>query len=137
MNAPTKTSIPIPIPQHDLTRDPIDAAAVLKRCGGDAKFAAAVTDRFRTQAVAEVGKIEQALARNDADGLKRAAHNLKSMAGYMAADSAVELAKQIEALGQANRLSEVSPLLAALKSEIERAVAWITQHQGNNVARVA
>jgi len=137
MNAPIKTSIPIPIPQHNPTRDPVDAAAVLKRCGGDAKFAAAVTDRFRTQAVAEVGKIEQALARNDADGLKRAAHNLKSMAGYMAADSAVELAKQIEALGQANRLSEISPLLAALKSEIERAVAWITQHQGNNVARVA
>jgi HPt (histidine-containing phosphotransfer) domain-containing protein len=137
MNVPTKASIPIPIPAQNLPRDPIDTTAVLKRCGGDPNFAAAVIERFRTQAGAEIAKLDKALAEKDTNGLSRAAHNLKSMSAYMAADSAVELAKQIEALGHANRLSDVPPLLALLRSEIERAVAWIAQNQNSPVAQCA
>ena len=106
---------------------PIDVAAVLKRCGGDPSFAAAVTERFRVQAGDEVAKIEQALAASDAPTLCRAAHSLKSMAAYMGAECAVTFARQIEDLGHANRLDETGRPLGLLRQEIERAIAWITQ----------
>jgi diguanylate cyclase (GGDEF)-like protein len=137
MNESAKTPISQPISPQTPPHGGIDAAAVLKRCGGDQKFAAAVTERFRTQAGKEVGKLEQALSSNDAAELSRAAHTVKSMAAYMAADNAVELAKQIESLGRANRLEDVLPLLASLRSEIERAVAWIAQNSANNVTKCA
>src|SRR5262249_42585574 len=110
---------------------PIDSAAVLKRCGGDPKFMAAVSERFRTQAVAQVIKIEEALSATDADGTSRAAHSMKSMSAYMAADTAVELAKQIESLGRDKRLADIAAPLALLRTEVERTVAWLTQHAAN------
>jgi diguanylate cyclase (GGDEF)-like protein len=116
---------------------PIDLAAVLKRCGGDPKFAAAVTERFRTQAGAEVTKIEQALASANPEFLSRTAHTLKSMAAYMAAERAVELARQIEHLGREKQLETVAPLLAALRAEIDRATTWITQNRTETAARCA
>jgi diguanylate cyclase (GGDEF)-like protein len=137
MNAPQQSSIPIPIIPTAPARGPIDPAAVLKRCGGDTKFAAAITSRFRAQAANEVGKIEQALAANDAETVARIAHSTKSMAAYMAADTAVELAKQIEALGRAGNLAEVAPMLKSLRAEIERAVAWIAANESAVVAQCA
>jgi diguanylate cyclase (GGDEF)-like protein len=113
---------------------PIDMGAVLKRCGGDATFAAAVTERFRVQAGNELAKIEQALAASDAAALCRAAHSLKSMAAYMSANAAVNLAREIEDLGHAARLTETNRALAQLRTEIERAVAWITQNNATGAA---
>lgn len=111
-----------------ISQPPIDSAAVLNRCGGDPKFAAAITERFRAQAVGQVQKIEEALAAKDADATSRAAHSMKSMCAYMAADAAVELSKQIESLGKANRLPEIAAPLASLRTQIELAVAWISQN---------
>ncbi len=116
------------------TRAPVDPAALLKRCGGDPKFAAAVTERFRVQALKEVDKIGETLALHDAEGVSRTAHSLKSMAAYMAADRAVELARQIESLGRANDLVVIEPLLTSLRSEIELAIAWINKTAGNKSA---
>jgi putative two-component system response regulator len=116
---------------------PVDLSAVLKRCGGDAKFAAAVTERFRAQATDEVIRIEQALASGDIEAMRRAAHSLKSMTAYMAADSASELAKQIEDFGRANQLTSVPQLLVRLRQEVGAATAWITQNALSAPARCA
>jgi putative two-component system response regulator len=107
---------------------PIDLAAVLMRCGGDRQFAIAVTQRFRTQAAGEVEKIANALGQKDAATIGRVAHGLKSMAAYVAANSASELAKQIEDLGRAGNLSELEPLLAKLRQEVTEATVWLAQH---------
>ena len=110
---------------------PINLDAVLNRCGGDQKFAAAVTRKFVTQAPPEVAKIEQFLLAGDVDSMRRSAHSLKSMAAFMACDSVTNLAKQIEDLGHANRLSDVTPLLPELKSNVRRATDWLAIN--NNV----
>ncbi|HWB53616.1 MAG TPA: response regulator, partial [Tepidisphaeraceae bacterium] len=106
---------------------PIDASAILKRCGGDAKFAASITEHFRVQAAGEVAQIEQALASSNVDGLRRAAHNLKSMAAYVSADTASALAKEIEDLARQQQLGPIPPLLERLRSETDRAIRWISQ----------
>jgi putative two-component system response regulator len=104
---------------------PIDRAAVLSRCGGDAAFAAAVTERFRAQAPGEVTKIQTAFAANNADLVRRTAHSLKSMSAYMSADSAAKVAAQIEDLAESNQMATVSPLITQLQTEIERAMTWL------------
>lgn len=107
------------------TGEPINRSAILVRCGGDAAFAAAVTERFRSQAPAEVNKLQGALAANDADRLRRTAHSLKSMCAYVSFDTGAKLAAQIEELAMQNRVSDSPPLIAQLRIEIDRAVRWI------------
>jgi putative two-component system response regulator len=114
-----------PSPNESL-RAPIDRSAVLLRCSGDAAFALAVTERFRSQAPGELAKIQSALSSADADALRRTAHSLKSMCAYVSADSAAKLASQIEQLATSNQLPAVAPLLAQLRSEIDRAIQWLS-----------
>lgn len=54
--------------------------------------------------------IKTGLASNDADGVKRAAHNLKSSTGYLGALQLSELARLIEESAAANDLSNTAPL---------------------------
>lgn len=104
---------------------PIDYSAVLKRCSGDAKFASMVIERFRAQAGTEVERVAQALAAKDFDTLRRSAHSLKSMAAFVSADSASNLARQIEELARQQQIEPVAPLFADLRTQVERAVQWI------------
>lgn len=108
-------------------RLPIDMAAVLKRCGGDAEFADSVIERFRVQGVREVGRITQALAEGDGEGLYRLAHNVKSMAAFVAADTVSDLAKQVEDFARGKELAQVPPLLVRLREEIDILTAWLTE----------
>jgi HPt (histidine-containing phosphotransfer) domain-containing protein len=110
---------------------------MLERCGGDRSFAAAVSERFRTQAVEEVARVERALDAADADTMRRNAHNLKSMAGYMGARTAAELSKQVEQLARENRLGDAAPVVAQLRREIERAVECIRSNVGSNATLCA
>jgi putative two-component system response regulator len=120
-SGPAASSAAVPV----ASAAPIDLSAVLKRCGGDPKFANAVTERFRSQAGNEVTRIEQALNAGDAALLTRAAHSLKSMTAYMGADQTSALARQIEELGRENQLAKASPLLDSLRKQIDEAVGWI------------
>jgi diguanylate cyclase (GGDEF)-like protein len=107
----------------------IDFQVILKRCGGDLKFATALVARFRAQAGNDVEKIEGLLLAGDADGLARAAHSMKSAAAYVSADRAADVARKIEALvrGGAN-LSEVQSLVRQLRKEILKAESWFAQN---------
>jgi putative two-component system response regulator len=130
--APPKEQAPAPAPPAVATpvarRQPIDMEAVTKRYGGDLGFAAAIGKRFQTQAGGEVSKIVEALARGDADSVRRLAHSLKSMAAYVAADLACDLSRQIENLCTENRFAEVPPLVHQLREEVDRAIAWIAEN---------
>jgi len=102
--------------------------AILKRCGGDAKFANALIARFRSQAASDVSKMEQLLLAGDADGLARAAHSMKSAAAYVSADAASDAARQIEATVRGGApLSQAEPLVLRLREEILKAESWFAQ----------
>ncbi|HZK81396.1 MAG TPA: response regulator [Humisphaera sp.] len=118
-------------------RDPVDFAVILKLCGGDANFAGAMMERFKSNAGVEIAKIEQALAAGNADSVRRAAHSLKSMAAYMSASAASALAARIESLGHGNALADVPPLLASLRSQVELTIQWITQNGAASVKQCA
>jgi len=63
--------------------------------------------------------IKTGLAANDADSVKRAAHNLKSSTGYLGAMQLSELARQIEEGAAANDLSNTGELYEQAQSMFE------------------
>ncbi len=107
---------------------PINLSLLLERCGGDPRFAAAVVEKFRTQARLEVDRMQTALTDGDVDALRRAAHGLKSMAAYLSADAAAKLSKQIEDSASEQRLDDLASSVADLRAEIERVTAWIARN---------
>jgi putative two-component system response regulator len=133
----TPAATDLPISLKSSVSPPVDLDAVLKRCGGDAQFAAAITERFRSQAGHEVQRIQQELEQNSTDNAGRAAHSLKSMAAYMAADRVADLAKQIEELCSLDQLADVPPLVVLLTNEVARATTWIAQRTGALLTRSA
>jgi putative two-component system response regulator len=133
----TMDDIPEELPMNTPDSAPVDFSAVLKRCGGDSKFATAVADRFRAHAGPEIERLTSALAAGDADTVRRAAHTLKSMAAYMGADAVSELAKDIEHIAAEKRLAEIPPLAVRLQEQTTRALEWIAQNEKDLLARCA
>ncbi len=104
---------------------PLNMQSVLKRCGSDAKFAAALVDRFRNQAGGEVARLEAAITAGNAADIQRIAHSLKSMAAYVGADAPSELSRRIEELAQRNCLGEIPAVFAQLRDRIAQTIQWI------------
>ena len=63
--------------------------------------------------------IREAVARNDAAALRKAAHTLKSSSASLGALALAALCKGLEALGRTNRLTEAATVLPALLTEGE------------------
>ena len=106
----------------------IDFNAIAERCGADAEFVAGLTKRFSEHAPAEVQRLSDALASNDRDAFRRAAHTMRSMSAYVTADHAAELCRQLEELACSDRLSETAAIVQSLQSEIHQIADWITHH---------
>jgi putative two-component system response regulator len=115
----------------------VDINGVLKRCGGDPKFAAAVIERFCKQAPIEVARIETALEANDAEVLRRSAHSLKSMAAYMGAETVSEFARQIEDMARLDTLGEVPHKFVQLRVEVSRAIESTATDALSDLAKCA
>lgn len=107
---------------------PIKWELVIGRCGGDVAFAAAIAGRFAAQAPAELVRIEESLAKGDAEAVRRYAHSLKSMAAYVSAERALAICKRIEDLARAGQLTDVSRILPELQEQMKRATGWIARN---------
>ena len=63
--------------------------------------------------------IREAVARNDAAALRRAAHTLKSSSASLGALVLAALCKDLEAMGRTDRIAEAATVLPALLTEGE------------------
>ena len=99
---------------------PVDAgeeAALLARFGSR-KFLNGMTKIFRTDAAKTLQLIREAIAQNDAEALRRAAHAIKGSAANFLAKDAVEAAYRLEAMGRENDLSGAEAGCRRLEEEI-------------------
>ena len=94
----------------------IDANAFedLKQVAG-ADFIGELIHAFLDDAPQLIKQLEAALAANDAESFRRAAHSLKSNAASFGANHLSSLAKQLEMLGRENKLDEIGGGLKALE----------------------
>jgi HPt (histidine-containing phosphotransfer) domain-containing protein len=101
----------------------IDRAAsdrLLESCGGDAEFLAEMLDTYFEDCPAQFAAMEAALATGDADGLRRAAHSLKSNSATFGALAFSAQAREIEMLAKQGDLQGAAPKAAVLAAEYPR-----------------
>jgi CheY-like chemotaxis protein len=85
-----------------------------------ADFIGEVIEVFNEDAPKLLHDMQQALTTNDADLFRRAAHSLKSNSAEFGAVKLSEMAKELEMLGKAGRLTEVSEKVARAEAEYEK-----------------
>ena len=84
-----------------------------------ADFINEVIEVFNEDAPKLLQDLQQALTANDADLFRRAAHSLKSNSAAFGAVKLSEMAKELEIMGKAGRLAEVSEKVARAEAEYE------------------
>lgn len=88
-------------------------------------FARKLMQVYMDQAPTDLQRLTDAIAAEDADGTRRAAHALKSASANVGGATVSGLFRQIETLGRENRLAEVAPVFAAAQHELVRLLAAI------------
>jgi HPt (histidine-containing phosphotransfer) domain-containing protein len=104
----------------------IDRQAALSRVGGDIELLKEIATLFLDDYPRVLKDLQDAAARGDAHGVERTAHGLKGSVATFGASAAVSAALELEGMGRARQLAEVSQVLntlevalAALRPELE------------------
>jgi HPt (histidine-containing phosphotransfer) domain-containing protein len=85
--------------------------------GRDPDFLAEMLETYFDDSPRQLAALEAALAAGDADGLRRAAHSLKSNSATFGALAFAAKAKEIEMLAKEGDLHGAAPKTAALAAE--------------------
>jgi signal transduction histidine kinase/DNA-binding response OmpR family regulator len=97
---------------------PWNQAEALDRIGGDKELLQELCHIFLEESPKLLGKLQQAIAAGDSDGVMRAAHSLKGEASYLGAGGTSQAARQLEDMGRNKDLSRASDTLVVLEREV-------------------
>ena len=102
-------------------QDYLDPAALdnLRAMAGDPAFLAELIDTFLEDAPQLLDDLRQALDKEDAAGVRLAAHSLKSNGADFGATTFSALCQQLEMLGKSGQLAGAEALLTQVKEEFE------------------
>jgi CheY-like chemotaxis protein/HPt (histidine-containing phosphotransfer) domain-containing protein len=114
-----------PPPASAATSPPFELQTVLNRCSGKAALAALVLDKFESQAIDALVKIQSHAAAGDADELARASHAIKGTAGTLGANSLQSIAGRLEEMGRARDIALAKDAIEHLRVEVQRCVTHI------------
>jgi two-component system sensor histidine kinase/response regulator len=101
----------------------LDRESALARLDGDEAFFAELTRLFLEDAPELLRKMDSAIGSGDGDGLQRAAHGMKSAAGYLGATAVVAAAGTLETLASRHELELARDRLRELNHQYERLLA--------------
>ena len=107
---------------YDMSMTTIDRQTFddLKQMSGE-EFIVELIDTFLDDAPKLAAEMHAALAAQDSDSFRRAAHSLKSNAATFGATRLAELMKRLEALGRENRLTDAGDQLSLLDEALKSA----------------
>ena len=95
----------------------INVESLLEGVGGDRKLLNELVSLFSADAPKLLARCNRAIARNDADSLKKAAHALKGSVANFDAGRAFEAVRQLEKSGR-----DAHAAFAVAKSEVSRLI---------------
>ncbi len=106
--------------QQKQTRTPrvFDEAALLCRVEGDTQLLREIVDLFQSECQRMLGDVKSALDRRDAKALENAAHAFKGSVGNFCADTAVEIARNLESAARAEDLTGAERVFQSLLVEV-------------------
>jgi CheY-like chemotaxis protein len=111
------SSKPVAAPPPQPENDASGEAALLARFG-DRKFLLGMIRIFQTDSEKTLARIREAIAQQDAEGLRTAAHALKGSAANFLARTAVDAAYQLEVMGRERNLGGAESACRHLETEI-------------------
>jgi HPt (histidine-containing phosphotransfer) domain-containing protein len=107
----------------------VDPAVVARLAAAmGSAFAAELVDTFTEDARDQIAALDRALGAGDVDGVRRAAHSLKSTSETVGASRLGAAARELEAVARAGSLAGAGDHLAGLAAEydaVARALAEI------------
>lgn len=98
--------------------------------GGDPAFLAELIDTFLEDAPPLLNNLQQALGKEDAAGVRLAAHSLKSNGADFGATTFSALCQQLELLGKSGQLTGAEALLSRINEEFENVKAALEAIRG-------
>lgn len=128
----------VPLPAVEAER-PVDVEALLRRCMGDAQFAARTLEKFSRRALEDVELLRSGIKAANIQSATRLALNLKDAATDISANPLRRLAFEIETAGLARDMHCIEQCLSRLDREASRcrdflpeALRQITQLSAGN-----
>jgi CheY-like chemotaxis protein len=98
----------------------LDKATALANLGGDEHVLAEVAHLFLVECSRLMSEVREAIRRNNALALERAAHTIKGSVRTFAAQKAYETARRLEELGREGKLKDAEGVYENLEAEIDR-----------------
>ena len=101
-------------------KDTFDLSKALDVVDGDKEFFSEIVNLFLEDLPENVAQIREAIDKNDASELERAAHSLKGSVGNFGAKRAFEEAYRLEVLGKEGRIDEADGTFAELEEGLKK-----------------
>ena len=98
----------------------LNTAELLNRLDGDRELLAELIDVFLPDAEGMLQCVSEAVARQDATAVGRAAHKIKGSLSIFSSSAATETAQLLETMGRNQDLSLAREVLAQLEQQVER-----------------
>jgi len=126
---PTLASDSLELPRENI----FDVEQALERVDGDDKLLAEVAGMFCTESVKMMKDVRDALRRDDALSLERAAHKLKGSLGAFCAHAACEAAEKLEVMGHTGDLRAAEEAGDLLEAELTRLLPLLGELEKESV----
>ncbi|MDA0313438.1 MAG: Hpt domain-containing protein [Gemmatimonadetes bacterium] len=84
---------------------------------------------YASEAPSVIQRLEDAIAAQDADGVRSAAHSLKSSSGNIRSDRFAAMLEELEQLGRNGKTSEATAYYTALRAEYDAVMAYLAAQQ--------
>lgn len=118
------------IPQTDCI---VDVPTLLEEVGGDVELLNEMLGIFREDCPRLVEEIKSAVAGDDAEALRKAAHSIKGMLGGIGADAAFQTALKMENAGRGDETVNPREILPTLERDVERVLAALDTRKEDGV----
>jgi two-component system, sensor histidine kinase and response regulator len=102
-----------------------DPSYALMQAGGDPSLLAQLVDLFRIYAPAQLEAVHEALRREDAAAVARAAHTLKGSMSVLISREKLDVLHDVEQLGRQGRLGEAETRLPAVEALVADLIATV------------
>ena len=125
-----------PAPEPVADAEALDAAGVeaLRRMSGDPRFFQRLVSTYLSRSGDDLQRLRQARDAGDVEGLRRAAHSLKSSSYNVKAVPLAEVCRELECQARTGQVDDAASWVARVESEYERAVAALRQASGRAAA---
>ena len=115
-----------------MSDDPLDHDEAVEQFGGNRALLHTVTDRFLRDLETVIPRLREAIARQDAEVVRREAHKIRGAAASLTAMPLAAAAERLESLGETSELSRAGEALDVFEEEFQRLRRFVSGSDTDN-----